>query len=129
MADDGSTIEDVKNAIATAASLVRGAVLDGIDKAAALAQAADSITRAQAMLDALPDPAAMLALAQHHEERRHGARRRAKLDAAQGIMAKLTRAQHATWPEGNTHRDGYVRGLEDAHNHVQALGDADVDSV
>jgi hypothetical protein len=81
------------------------------------------IVEAIALLDALPEPSALASAVQHQMERVRGARTRAKLDAQHGIMAMLTAAQAAVWPEGNTHRDGFVRGLEEAHKHCASIAE------
>jgi hypothetical protein len=111
MADKPRTIEDAKDELSTAV----------------VAKDWDGAARALAILHTIDDPERIRGIAAHHAQRRHGARRRAKLEAAQTIRAKLDQSANAQWPEGNTHRDGYVLGLDHAHGLVQAMSEDDVD--
>lgn len=111
MANKAKTIEDAKDELSVAI-----ATKDW-----------DAAARALSILHTLDDPETLRSLAEHHASRRHGARRRLKVELAQGIRAKLERATHAEHPNGNTWRDGFVRGLEDAHAHVQGTDEKDPD--
>lgn len=109
-----ATVEDIKHKLHAAA-------------AAPVDEARSLIAEALVLLEHIPEPLTMMAELARHQDKRRGARVRAKLDAAHGIRGRIERHAAAFPDQPTTWRDGYIRGLEDAHSHVQSLSDHDVD--
>ena len=92
-----------------------------------LTPAAVALTATLELLDAMPDPAELAKLVGSTAEKRHAARRRAKLEIAHTLQRRRegVDAEHAA--QDTTWRDGYARGLEHAHAHVMGMDPKDPD--
>jgi hypothetical protein len=80
------------------------------------------VAGARAMLDELGD---LEGRARTGDQKRHDARRRAKLEAAHALQRRREHVDTEHHAQDTVWRDGYARGLEHAHAHVMALDPKD----